>query len=64
MINFIRDHWLCFLVGGLVGYCIHFCPIINGDRGAACCAAACSCCVDGCDCVDCNCVGCVGVIKE
>lgn len=62
--SFIREHWLCFLLEGVVGYAVHFCPFINGDRVAGCCAAACSCCVDGCDCVDCNCVGCVGMVKE
>ena len=60
MLNLIKNHWLCFLLGGAVGYCLHFCPILCTCAGGAgvCpiagpCKVACAC--DNCVCDVCKC---------
>ena len=45
MLNLIKDHWLCFLIGGVVGWSLHLCPLfcvcagkcpVAGQHAAAC----------------------------
>ena len=48
MLDAIKKHWFCLLLGGLIGYCIHFCPLFVGDANACQCK---TCCVP-CDCVE------------
>ena len=50
MLNLIKNHWLCFLLGGVVGYGVHFCPLFVGGVDAK--ACQCETCCDPCDCVE------------
>ena len=60
MLDLLKKHWLCFLFGGVIGYCIHFCPLLSVSDAKAC---QCVTCCDPCDCVeacvDDNCPCCV-----
>ncbi len=51
MLQFIRHHWVCFTIGGLLGWSLQYCPVFNHDMACAC--------LDGfnddCKCVDCTC---------
>ena len=73
MVNCIKEHWLCFMVGGVVGWCLHLCPLF--DFGASQCPVAgqecerhavCAC--DDCVCDVCVCdgdgCGCPNCVKE
>jgi hypothetical protein len=57
MLDLIKNHWLCFLLGGAVGYCLHFCPILCSSAGVCpvdgLCNPACAC--DNCVCDVCKC---------
>jgi hypothetical protein len=53
MLDFLRNHWLCFTVGFGLGYAVHFCPLLSGD--ARVCTRCNSCVCDDCSCVDCGC---------
>ena len=68
MLNLIKDHWLCFLIGGVVGWSLHLCPLfcvcagkcpVAGQHPAACACDACACDVCDCDDTGCNCPSCV-----
>ena len=67
MMNLIKNHWCCWLLGVVVGWSLQFCPLLhvghscpylNGEK-----ACQCETCCDPCDCVevctDDNCPCCV-----
>ena len=74
MVNWVKDHCLCLMIGGVVGWCLHLCPLLsNGgaecpvdgqkcERVTACACDACVCDVCVCDDAGCGCPNCV--IKE
>ena len=69
MVNWVKDHWLCFMVGGVVGWCLHLCPLFGDpvagqkcERDTVCACDACACDVCDCDGAGCGCPNCV--VKE
>ena len=54
MLEYLRNHWVCFLVGGVVGYCLHFCPLLCNCAGV-CPVAGAACVCDDCSCDNCKC---------
>ena len=49
MLDLFKKHWCCFLFGGVIGYCIHFCPLLGVSDAKAC---QCVTCCDPCDCIE------------
>ena len=51
MLDLLKKHWLCFLLGGVAGYFAHFCPLLSVGVSDA---KACQCvtCCDPCGCVE------------
>ena len=50
MLDLIKNHWSCFLLGGVVGWFMHFCPLLSVANGAG--ACQCETCCDPCNCVE------------
>ena len=49
MLDLIKKHWLCLFVGVVVGYSLHWCPLLGHSH--VCPHAG----VHSCDCGDCAC---------
>ena len=50
MLDLLKKHWLCLLVGMGLGWSLHFCPLFDGSLNAK--ACQCETCCDPCDCVE------------
>ena len=51
MLHFIRHHWVCFTMGVLFGWTLHYCPVFHNDVACACVNGF----NDNCKCTDCTC---------
>jgi len=53
LLNYVRQHWLCFLIGGVIGYAMHWCPLLGHNHDVCPRHNACSC--EDCACDVCTC---------
>ena len=54
MLDFVKKHFLCLGIGVVVGYCLHFCPLLCN------CAGVCPVAGSACACDSCSCDKCAG----
>jgi hypothetical protein len=63
MMNLIKNHWCCWLLGMVAGWSLQFCPLLQVGHLSGEKACQCETCCDPCDCVeactDDNCPCCV-----
>ena len=65
MLDLLKQHWICLLVGGAIGFSLHWCPLFGHSHvcphaGSTACACDNCACGDSCECLVGGVCGCKG----